>query len=74
MSTCVQPKCVRNSYPTQTSCSNKHDPFESFPLAMTYVPMQRFKNVYELDEALQVGTIFPELNKPFMAWKGGCHR
>ena len=37
-----------------------------FPLAMAYVPWQHMENVYEnLEEALCVGTLFPELNKPF---------
>jgi hypothetical protein len=45
---------------------------DTFPLAMAYVPMQQFQSIYELDEALQNGTVFPELNKPFMGWKGGC--
>ncbi|MBO5302644.1 MAG: spore coat associated protein CotJA [Lachnospiraceae bacterium] len=45
---------------------------DTFPLAMAYVPMQRFTSVYELNEALKYGTIFPELNKPFMGSKGGC--
>lgn len=44
---------------------------DTFPLAMAYVPMQHFSSVYELNEALQYGTIFPELNKPFMGSKGG---
>ena len=40
---------------------------EQFPVAMAYVPWQRNFNMYEnLDEAYKTGTIFPELNKPFM--------
>ncbi|MCM1254050.1 MAG: spore coat associated protein CotJA [Clostridium sp.] len=40
---------------------------DRFPVAMAYVPWQRLTNIYEdLDEALLNGTIFPELNKPFM--------
>lgn len=40
---------------------------EQFPVAMAYVPWQRNCNMYEnLDEAFQTGTIFPELNKPFL--------
>lgn len=35
-------------------------------VAMAYVPWQHLTYIYEnLDEALMVGTIFPELNKPF---------
>ncbi|MCI5557603.1 MAG: spore coat associated protein CotJA [Dorea formicigenerans] len=32
---------------------------------MGYVPWQNLHTLYEPDKALQVGTIFPELNKPF---------
>jgi hypothetical protein len=42
---------------------------ETMALAMAYVPWQYFDKVYELDTALQYGTIFPELNKP---WEVGC--
>lgn len=39
---------------------------EQFPVAMAYVPWQRNCNMYEnLDDAYNIGTIFPELNKPF---------
>ena len=39
---------------------------KEFPLAMAYVPWQHMENVYEnLEEAFMIGTIFPELNKPF---------
>ncbi|MCI5742013.1 MAG: spore coat associated protein CotJA [Lachnospiraceae bacterium] len=41
-----------------------------YALAMAYVPWQHFNHVYEPDRALQVGTIFPELNKPFYGRKG----
>lgn len=40
---------------------------EQFPVAMAYVPWQRNCMMYEnLDEAFKTGTIFPELNKPFL--------
>ena len=35
------------------------------PVAMAYVPYQNMTEVYEPEHALQVGTIFPELDKPF---------
>lgn len=74
MNTCGPARCGRTSYSPQTSCSRDNRSLEGLPLAMAYVPMQYFKSVYNLDEALQQGTIFPELNKPFMGWNGGCHR
>jgi len=42
-----------------------------FPVAMAYVPWQQWGMVYELEKALCVGTIFPELNKPFCGVRGG---
>ena len=46
--------------------------FEKYPLAMAYVPWQQFRNLYDLDRALQVGTIFAELDKPFTGKGGMC--
>ena len=34
-------------------------------LAMAYVPFQMLERTYEPEQALQTGTLFPELNKPF---------
>lgn len=39
---------------------------DEFVVAMAYVPWQTFGTVYDTDKALEVGTIFPELDKPFM--------
>ena len=43
---------------------------DQFPIAMAYVPWQYFKETYELDKALEIGTIFPELDRPFMGRRG----
>lgn len=40
--------------------------------AMAYVPWQYWDQTYDLEKALQCGTIFPELNKPFSGKRGGC--
>ncbi len=45
---------------------------EEYVLAMAYVPWQYFTNVYEPEQALEVGTIFPELDKPFLAGGRVC--
>ena len=42
-----------------------------YVLAMAYVPWQHFSTVYEPDRSLSAGTIFPELDKPFLAANGG---
>lgn len=40
--------------------------FDRYPIAMAYVPWQHMGKLYEnLSEAMMIGTIFPELNKPF---------
>ena len=39
---------------------------DNVSLAMAYVPWQIWNTTYDLDKALQVGTLFPCLDKPFM--------
>ena len=53
----------------------------SLPLAMTYTPMQQWKQTYSDSVALSRGTLFPELDLPFDGRtilteraKGGRHR
>lgn len=55
----------------QNGCNISRFP-ENTPIAMSYTPMQQWGSVYPEDEALSVGTIFPELNLPFMP-EGGCY-
>lgn len=43
-------------------------------VAMAYVPWQEFDQAFEPQRALSVGTIFPELYKPFTGKNGGCRR
>lgn len=45
---------------------------QEWPLAMVWIKMQRFQDTYPLCKALQMGTIFPELCKPFCGKRGGC--
>lgn len=50
---------------------------EGYPLAMVYSPVQCFRDIYDCDIALAQGTIFKELDLPFMGasvMKGGCCR
>ena len=44
---------------------------ENPALAMAYVPYQSWGNVYEPERALDAGTLFPDLDKPFYGRKGG---
>ena len=49
------------------------DTCDDMSLAMAYVPWQKWKDIYELEKALCVGTIFCELDMPFHG-KGGVLR
>ena len=42
-------------------------------LAMAYVPWQTWRDIYDTEKALKHGTIFCELDKPFLG-KGGLKR
>ena len=48
-----------------------YDTLKGMPVAMAYVPWQEFKDLYPIEKALCRGTIFQELDKPFLG-KGGC--
>lgn len=61
----VRPEINRNfnRYPKYTMPDN-------FKVAMSYVPYQKLGEIYSEETALLNGTLFPELDKPFM--KGRC--
>lgn len=73
----------RQSEENNCSCSeeqNHHSCAEEcmenlceMPLAMAYVPWQNWRNIYEICKGFQRGTIFAELDKPFLG-RGGCNR
>lgn len=45
---------------------NFDNSLEHLPIAMAYVPWQKFEKLYDdLEKAYKAGTIFPELNKVF---------
>ncbi|MDE5772237.1 MAG: spore coat associated protein CotJA [Ruminococcus sp.] len=43
---------------------------QNAPLAMAYVPFQEWGEVYADDVAFPTGTLFPDLNFPFMRGAG----
>ena len=49
---------------------------ENYPLASVYSPIQIWRNLYEPEEALERGTLFQELDLPFVCGEintgGGC--
>lgn len=44
---------------------------KDYVVAMAYVPFQQYGTVYQPEQALASGTLFPDLDKPFYGKKGG---
>ena len=62
-----------NNYRQTPACAAPQtvkDGLEGMPLAMAYVPWQKFECTYEPAQGLKAGTIFPELDKPFYGRRG----
>ena len=51
----------------------KNDACKDMTLAMAYVPWQTWRDLYEPEKGFHCGTIFQELNLPFLG-KGGVKR
>lgn len=45
---------------------------KEYQVAMAYVPWQYWTRLYDLERGFCEGTIFQELNKPFLGVRGGC--
>ncbi len=58
---------TRPSAPAPAPAEN----IDLFPVGMAYVPWQCWQEVYPIDVAINMGTIFPDLSLPFIM--GGCH-
>ena len=66
----------------KNSCCHDTDSYDiantaetNYRLAMVYSPYQEWQNIYCGEKALENGTIFAELDKPFVGYKcgkGGC--
>lgn len=71
---CTEPS-YRQEMPKNCGCDcdHKNDPLNKMALAMAYVPWQHWDCPYEAEKALCRGTIFEELDKPFLP-KGGMMR
>lgn len=63
---------VNNSMASHTVPGSMSRFPEETPLAMAYVPMQQWSEVYNEADAFDTGTLFPELNLPFEP-EEGCY-
>ena len=54
--------------------TNLSIPQAKIALAMAYVPMQpQITKMYSAMDALRIGTLFPELDKPWLGKRGHYH-
>ena len=70
---CAQRSPSSSPSPSCTTVSGNSEMYsriEHLPIAMAYVPCQKFSTTYDLNYALRVGTVFPELCKPFCGKRG----
>lgn len=72
-----QRPCNMNQQPpnrNEQPCDMKHYHFDvdsgRFPIGMGYVPMQKWGDLYSLEQGLCEGTIFVELNQIFCGKRG----
>lgn len=61
--------CSPTARVTPRSQDEDCDYAENCPLAMAYTPMQKWRKLYSAEVALSRGTLFEELDKPFMGRK-----
>ena len=60
-----------NQMPVSNSgCNDNNSKMRSMPLAMGYVPMQSWGELYDPETALCEGTAFPDLNLIFCGVRG----
>ncbi|MFT4107590.1 MAG: spore coat associated protein CotJA [Lacrimispora sp.] len=68
-------RSARRKRPEMPMCNPPAMPYENidqFPVGMAYVPWQQWQQVYSVETAINRGTIFPDLDKPFTM--EGCRR
>ncbi len=46
-------------------------PVEDVLPALVSIEVQRLNRVYDVEKAFMIGTLFPELDKPWMPYGGG---
>lgn len=59
-----------NSGISDCGCSDSDKKMRTMPLAMGYVPVQSWGELYDLETSLCQGTIFPDLNLKFCGARG----
>lgn len=75
----MQKECGCQNRPTASvdcGCMSPDGKEKNLSLGMAYVPVQKFQNIYPEEEGFQKGTLFSQLNFPFLMTKcaRGCGR
>lgn len=55
---------------TESCCNDNNHHMMHMPIAMAYVPMQKWEDLYDHETAICQGTAFPELNLIFCGSRG----
>lgn len=61
---------MKNSNGNTNTMNCSTEKIDQYPIAMAYVPWQKYGETFDLETGFRIGTIFPELDKPFM--RAGC--
>lgn len=60
-----------DDYMAGQGCKPTRPPFPAnTPIAMAYIPFQQFGAIYPAEKGMEAGTIFPDLNLPFLGAAG----
>ncbi len=64
------PRCEKDCI---TPHDSSYDSENELSLAMAYIPDQKWRKIYSGDVALKRGTMFCELDKPFIGEEAVCN-
>lgn len=56
----------------ENGCNIGNEPVDQMAPGMSFVPWQKWQDVYDIDQAINCGTIFKELYKPYVG--RGCSK
>lgn len=70
MESAKQSSCSCHRPDERSGVQNMYSHVDQMTPAMAYVPDQRFSTTYDLCYGLKVGTVFPEMCRPFCGKRG----
>lgn len=70
-STPEQPSAPQEPDIEPNPCPPQAQPHQPMVVGMAYVPWQKWQQPYDYEKGFQAGTIFPDLDLPFLGYRGG---